>query len=113
MQYILLQTYMGPSDFTYAVAMVGRKLTIDEAIELGLTNRNELDRNKRSAYIAEWYEIKPGDEITIEYQDDETKKSWAFTVLETGLPEPPVSLDDERAGPRLHEYLKKHCQYVE
>lgn len=112
-QYILLQTYTGPSAFLCEATSTGRKLTLEEAFALGLTNRNELDRHKRSDYTAEWHEIKAGDQITIVLQDDENDEDWTFIVPQAGLPEPPVSLDDEHTGPRLHEYLKKHCQCAE
>jgi len=113
MQYILLQTYTGLSTFCYEVTSTGRKLTLDEALAFGLTNRNELDRHKRSDYTAEWHEIKPGDQIMVELRDDETDESWKFIVPEAGLPKPPVSLDDERTGMWLHEYLREHCQCAE
>jgi len=112
-QFILLQSYVGSSDFTYEVTCTGRILGLDEAQELVLTNRDQLVRHARSSYVAAWYEITTNDQIEVVLQDDERNEHMVFIVPEDGLPNPPVSLDDERVGPRIHEYLKEHCKCAE
>jgi hypothetical protein len=112
-QSILLQSYIGPSDFTYEVTCTGRILGLDEAHERGFTDRETMRRHARSSYTAAWYEISAHDEIVVEIRDDDRDERMVFSVPEVGLPNPPVSLDDERAGPRIHEYLKEHCECAE
>ncbi|OHB20980.1 MAG: hypothetical protein A2666_00505 [Parcubacteria group bacterium RIFCSPHIGHO2_01_FULL_47_10b] len=112
-QFILLQSYIGSSDFTYEVTCTGRILGLDEAHERGFTNRETMKRHARSSYTAAWYEIKAHDQIEVELRNDEGDEHAVFIVPEAGLPNPPVSLDDERTGPRIHEYLKEHCECAE
>lgn len=109
-QFILLQSYIGPSDFTYEVICTGRILGLDEVYELGFTDRETMKRHARSSYTAAWYEIKANDRIEVEINDEERNEHIVFYIPETGLLSPPVNLDDQRAGPRIHEYLKEHCK---
>lgn len=109
MQYILLQSYIGSSNFTYEVTCTGRILGLGEALALRLTNQDELRRHARSSYTAAWYEISAHDRIDIRIEDDNGNQDIIFFVPEGGLPNPPVNLFDERAEPHVHEYLKKHC----
>lgn len=110
-QYILLQSYTGPSHFIFEVTTTGRKLGLDEALNQGLMRRDELVRYRCSNYAAGWYEVSPGDKITVEYVDfdDDTDDLAVFVVPENGLPGPPVSLDDDRVGYRFFEYLEGCC----
>jgi len=89
---------VGLSEFTYVLNSTGIIVPLDDVIVMGLTNRGELNRHERSSYSAEWHMIEPSDRITIELHDDETDESMVFIVPEVGLPEPPVSLDNERTG---------------
>ena len=102
-QYILLQSYTGLSTFTYEATSTGRKLA--------LVTSDQLDRHGESDYVSEWYEVSPGDTITIELVDYTHKEVMEFTVPPGGLPDPPTSLDDlERTAPRTHKYLKRCCK---
>jgi len=106
-QFILLQTYVGPSDFTYEVTCSGRILGLDQVLALGLTTQEELRLHAASSYTAEWYEISPGDKIEVFFVDDERHERNVFLVPRDGLSDPPVKLGDERTGKNLHEYLWK------
>ena len=61
----------------------------------------------------DWYEVSANDRIIVELKHEDQAERMVFLVPESGLPNPPVSLDDLRAGRSLHEYLKTCCARVE
>src|SRR5690349_5596622 len=105
-QHILIQSYCGLSDFSFDVACTGRKLNLEEALRLNLTNQGELQRHEQSDYSADWYEINPGDQIEVHRLDDDGEKNVSFSIPPDGLSDPPVSLDDPRSGTKLLPYLE-------
>ena len=108
-QLILLQSYVGPSDFEYVVTCTGRLLSLDEVIRLGLTTTEILKANARSSYTATWYEIDTGDLIHVESKSDDGDVNIVFEVPLEGIPNPPVAFSDIHAGQWLHHYLWRHC----
>ena len=113
-QYILLQSYLGASHYFYDVTSNGEPISRAKAMELGFVTKADFDRHKRSDYGPEWYIVNPGDRITVSILDDTQEEifdeTMVFIVPEAGLPNPPVSLDDERTGNNLHHYLMEHCK---
>jgi hypothetical protein len=115
-QHILLQSFIGPSDYVYIVTCSGRPLDLTEAKQAGLTDDQTLRRHKKSEYTHEWFEVNPGDWIEVELigeEFDEENLHARFTVPENGLADPPQKLDDERTHNMLHEYLISVCSYEE
>lgn len=115
-QFILLQTYVGLSGFTYDVTCNGRELDMAEAKQLALVDDAALARHKRSSYLATWYEVRPGDVIRVRVWDEDSDDLAFFELTELffivpagGLVNPPTSLDDDRTGRWLHQYLEQQC----
>jgi len=111
-QYILLQTYLGASDFFYTVTCDGESISQSDATLLGFATGADFYRHKNSDYDATWFKIVPGTQITVSIADDERDQHFTFVVPEKGLPNPPVTLDDERGCHNLHLYLQKHCLQI-
>lgn len=116
-QVILLESYNGLSSFTYEVSCTGRLLSADEVRQRDLLTDDEVRRHARSDYLPSWYEVSPGDTITIERQewgDDESEDDGFFTfIVPENLPSPPQRLDNhDRTGPRSLQYLKEHCEWI-
>ena len=107
---ILLETYIGCSDFRFEPSCTGRKLEEAELREKGFISDQILRFNSKSSYAPEWYEVKEGDQIRIVRWDDEGKIDETFIVPAT-LPDPPQHLDDGhlRTGMRVYDYLVEHC----
>lgn len=111
-QYILLQSYLGLSDYVYIAKCSGRRLDLPEVKQLELTDDQALRRHERSSYTQEWFEIHPGDWIEVEIiGEDYGEKNLhvRFTIPEKGLENPPQKLDTEYSHNRLHEYLLTQC----
>lgn len=106
---ILLETYVGLSDFSFEPTCTGRRLGRVELEKLGFVSEEVLRANKHSSYVPEWYEIKEGDQIRIRRVDDEGALDETF-VVPSELPDPPQRLDDFlRTGMRVYDYLVRHC----
>ena len=98
-QFILLQSYVGCSDYFYDVTCSGHRLEIAEIKQRNLVDDRTLRRHKQSSYSCEWFEVNPGDwiEIRIIGEDyGEANMHVQFTIPDKGLDNPPQSLDDER-----------------
>ncbi|KKR07722.1 MAG: hypothetical protein UT32_C0007G0010 [Parcubacteria group bacterium GW2011_GWC2_39_14] len=108
-QLILLQSYVGLSDFEYVVTCTGRLLRLEEVLRLELTTPVVLSANARSSYTATWYEIDTGDLIHVESRSDDGDVDLLFEVPVEGIPNPPVAFSDIHAGKWLHFYLLRHC----
>lgn len=116
-EYVLLQSYVGSSSFTYDATCNGRRLETAEAKQLELVDDDSLARHKQSSYLSVWYEVQPGSEIRVAIWDDDSSDTsfeelteLVYIVPESCLVNPPTSLDDDRTGRRLHEYLEQQCQ---
>lgn len=113
-QFILLQTYVGSSDFTYIAACNGRQLSLEEAQAADLVDKSALQRHAQSSYTSEWFEVEPGDQVFLTIQEDEgrfeERATLTFTVPPQGLNNPPTSLDDDRLGLWQHEYYEQECR---
>lgn len=122
LQFILLFSTGGPGDYDDHVEAecTGRKLTLEEAQDLGLVTLDQLRRHHYGPSDQAWYEVKPGDEIvfTIDewvWEGDEPRyplhQRLTYVVPTAGLLNPPVDLDDiffRRSG-GLREYYGKHA----
>lgn len=107
---ILLETYVGCSDFRFETYCTGRKLEAAELREKELLTEDILRRHSRSSYVPEWYEVKEGDQIRVVRWDDDGQIDETF-VVPANLPDSPQSLDDRalRTGMRVYDYLVAHC----
>jgi hypothetical protein len=52
-QFILLQTYVGSSDFTYIATCNGRQLSLEEALTADLVDKSTLRRHEQSSYTCD------------------------------------------------------------
>jgi len=108
-QIIILQSYVGLSDFEYNVTCTGRLLDMEEVLRLGLTTIAILKANALSSYTAGWYEIDTGDLIHVQSKSDDGDVDLLFEVPPEGIPNPPVAFSDIHTGQWLHSYLRRHC----
>lgn len=109
---ILLETYVGCSDFVFQPTCTGRKIEQSELRELGLISDKILKRNEKSSYFPDWYEVKEGDRIRIQKSDDEGDLDVIF-VVPSDLPNLPQKLDDfPWTGMRVYDYLVEHCKQL-
>jgi hypothetical protein len=111
-QVILVGSYVGFSGYQFHVEVTGRPLSLDEVKQLGFVNDDELRRHEESSYTKEWFEIKPGDIITVSEMDDNKDQTLIFEVPEVPLPELPQRLDDVWHKPSLVECLRKYCHII-
>lgn len=115
-QIILLNSYAGPSDFTFNAECSGRRLSREEVFEKGLVTEDQIRRHSESDYTKEWYEVAPGDTIVIEhYYDEEPKvnRKRVFRVSESGMPNPNTNLDNfDATGIELEGHLLEQCELV-
>lgn len=113
-QIILLNSYVGLSDFTFDVICFGRRLDFEEALAKGLATKDQVRRHAASDYTREWYEVAPGDTIVIEhYYDDEPKvnRKRTFRVPQSGMSSPNTSLDNfDATGMELEDHLLEQCE---
>lgn len=103
--------------FAFDVECSGRLLTREEALQKGLTNNNQLRRYKRSSYSQEWYEVNPGDTITVDYddfgEDNLPNGIFIFNVPKDGMKLPNADLDNfDATGVNLLEHLKIQCNLI-
>ena len=107
---ILLETYVGGSDFRFETSCTGRKLEDTELREQGFISDAILCRNERSSYVPEWYEVKEGDQIRVVRSDDDGTIDETF-IVPADLRDPPQRLDDSfRTGMHVYGYLVEHCK---
>lgn len=116
-QIILLGGYYGNSIFAFDVECSGRLLTREEMLQKSLTNNNQLIRHKRSNYLQEWYEVNPGDTITVDYddfrEDNLPNGIFIFNVPKDGMKSPNTDLDNfDATGVDLFEHLKIQCNLI-
>jgi hypothetical protein len=109
-QIILVGSYCGLSSYTHDVSVTGRLLEIDEVRKLGLVDDAAMRRHKRSDYSQEWYEINPGDQVTVIVGELGEEEEMVFEIPETPLLNPPQKLDDMFDD--IVEYLKKYCRRI-
>jgi len=111
-QFILLQTYLGASNYFYEVKCDGESITRQEAIDLGFVTETDFNKHASSDYGPVWYKIEPGNKISIEIIDGDHCDNYYFLVPKTGLPSPPIRLSDPYSQNLLHKYLLDHCPHV-
>ena len=75
----------------------------------GCVTRRDLRLHERSSWLSEWYEVSPGDTVTVERSTSDDLLAQTFTVPEGGLPDPPRSLDDKRLGQWQFDYLLQNA----
>jgi hypothetical protein len=121
-QFIVLGSYCGSSEsYEYEATCTGRKLPIAEVKERGLSfagrrsyaRWSEGEGSIRAAsWLYSWYEVKPGDTITLssidqddwnEEKNEPKQERLAVTVSDDGLPHPPSTLE-EMAACDQHNY---------
>lgn len=109
---ILLETYVGCSDFRFEPSCTGRKVEEEELRERGIISDDILRRCERSSYISDWYDVNEGDTIRIIRWDDDGNIDETF-VVPADLPDPPQRPDKSMdGGMHVYGYLAKHCKKV-
>lgn len=113
-QIILVRSYVGMSTYTYEVEVSGRRLGLEEVKKLGLVTDQDLRHHERSDYVHDWYEINPGDTISIEIDDgSEDIGIEVYEIPADPLPELPQRLDDCSTGRiSLEMCLSKYCRRI-
>ena len=107
---ILLETYIGSSDFCFVTTCTGRQLGEAELRERGFISNQILRCNERSSYAAGWYEVQEGDQIRVVRSDDKGVIDETF-IVPPCLSDPPQRLDDTfRTGMHVYDYLVVHCK---
>ena len=109
---ILFESYAGSSSgFIFRVSCNGRRLSLEEVKKLGFVSDETLKRHKQSDWGFDWYEVHPGDQITVMSFDENTGDDLdtVFVVPASGLEKPPQDLDaTNHLG--LYEYLEERCE---
>lgn len=112
-QIILLNTYIGLSDFTFEVNCSGRQLTDDEVTAKSLFTPQMQRRHKIFSYAYQWYEVNPGDTFTITHISDDVRQQTVLRVPATGMDAPNSNVDNFRAtGINLKYHLACQCEMV-
>ena len=110
-QVILVGSYCGLSSYIFDVKVEGRLLTMSEVRRLGLVDENAIRRHSSSDYSYEWYEISPGDQITITAGELGDEEEMILEVPTEPLPQPPQRLDDVIPN-GLIKYLRNYCKRI-
>lgn len=112
-QIILINTYVGLSDFTFEVGSSGRQLTHEEVTEKGLFTTEMQRRHRNSSYAYQWYEVNPGDIFTITHLSDDVRQQTVLRVPATGMDGPNSNVDNFSAtGINLKYHLACQCEMV-
>lgn len=113
MQIILVSTYVGCSDFVFEVECSGKCLSRLEVLERGLLTQDQKRRHKDSAYVYAWYQVFPGDTISIKHCSDDFSHQVTFRVPENGMENPNSNIDNLFATDSyLEDHLALQCELV-
>lgn len=109
-QIIVLNTYIGSSDFTFRATCTGRRLTNEEVLKKGFVTEDIKRRHKDSSYVYEWYEIKPTDKITLRHVSETVYRVSVFRARNEVKQYLNTCIDNSEAtGMNLEDYLNMHC----
>jgi hypothetical protein len=112
-QIILLNTYVGLSDFTFEVTSTGRELNQEEVLAKGLFTKDMQRRHKESSYVYQWYEVSPGDTFTIVHISDDVSRQTVLRVPASSMRNPNTSVDDlNTTGIWLEDHLLTQCEII-
>ncbi len=106
---ILLEEYVGSSDFAFKPSCTGRLLDKKEVWERKLMTDDLVRRTERSSYISEWYEVEEGDQINIIRVNGDEELDETFIVPKE-LPNPPQDPTRDHNGMHVYDYLVRHCR---
>ena len=107
-QVILVGSYRGLSDYTFEVEVTGRPLSLSEVEQMGLVDDPALNLHSFSDYTQEWFEIGPGDRITIRAGEIGEVETLTFLIPATPLVGLPQRLEHTlMVG--LRDYLLANC----
>lgn len=112
-QIILLNSYIGLSDFAFEVTSSGRQLTREEIIAKDLLTNDMQRRHKESSYKHVWYEVGPGDTFTVTHISDDVRHRTVLKVPNDGMKSPNVSVDNwDATGMQLEQHLTSQCELI-
>lgn len=109
-QIILVGSYCGCSDYTFEITVNGRHLSMSEVRQRGLVDDDAIRRHKQSSYSQEWYEINPGNRITVRVGEAKIEE-MVFEIPLTPFTVVPQKLDDTFKIDLL-SWLKENCTRV-
>lgn len=115
-QVLMTSTYVGMSDFRFEAKVDlfnGRQLGAEEVRRRGLLTDDIVRRHERSDYVHEWYEIEPGDVISLvatqDHLPDEEEVEWSLGVTKP-LIDPPQTPDGPYVGRDFEAWLRMNLQ---
>jgi hypothetical protein len=113
-QYIKAINYTNvPKNHVFNCFCTGKKLSLLEAIDLGIVTEAEFNHFESINYSQCWYSIKPGDKLKVISFKNWTTLIYTFIIPKAELTNPPTKIQelDEDELDRYIHYFTKNCTY--